>query len=66
MSMIKKTELKKLNKEQTEQKIHDMEKVLLELYGEGKPEKAKSVKKSVAALKFHLSELHRNAAAKSG
>ncbi len=59
MGLIKKTDLKKLTKVQAEQKVLEMEKALLELYGEGKAEKSKSVKKTIAALKFHIGGFER-------
>ncbi len=62
MALIKKLEMKKLSKVQAEQKVLEMERIMLELHGEGKMEKSKSVKKTIAALKFHIGELARKTA----
>ena len=59
MATIKKTEIKKLTKEATEKKLNELETVLLELEGEGKAEKKKPVKKAIAKLKTHLTELEK-------
>lgn len=51
MSVIKKTELDSMNDAEKANKIADLEKAILELRGESKKEKIKSLKKAIARLK---------------
>ena len=54
MATLRANDVRKLSKEQSIAKISEMEKLLLELEGEGRQEKKKSVKKAIARLKTHL------------
>ncbi len=59
MAVLKKSDIKKLTKEAAEKKVYELETALLELKGEGKAEKRKSLKKAIAKLKTHLTELEK-------
>lgn len=54
MAIIKKSELKNMSKTDIEKKIFELEKAMLELEGEGKKEKIKALKKTIAKLKTIL------------
>ncbi len=64
MAAIRKNELRKMSPKEAEAKIVQLERVLLELEGEGKHEKKKPVKKGIAKLKTLLSMSRIAAAAK--
>ena len=55
--MIKMNDLRKLSKPDVEKKLKEIERSLLEIEGEGKVEKRKSLKKSRARILTYLSEL---------
>jgi ribosomal protein L29 len=48
---MKKSDIQKLTPKEREAKIAELEKAILELKGEGKPEKVKPLRKAIAALK---------------
>lgn len=54
MAIIKKNELKGMTKLEAEKKIAEIERAILELQGEGKKEKTKVLKKTIAQLKTIL------------
>ncbi len=56
MAAIKKSELQKMSAKELEMKIIDFEKAILELRGEGKPDKARPLKKAIARMKTRLSQ----------
>jgi ribosomal protein L29 len=60
VAVIKKSDIKKLTKEEIEKKIAELETALLELEGEGKREKKKPVKKAIARLKTRLTEIEKS------
>lgn len=55
MAIVRKNEMKKMTTKETEAKIADLQRTLLELEGEGKHEKKKPVKKAIAKLLTKLS-----------
>lgn len=57
MAVIKNQDIKKMTKELADKKIHELESILLELEGEGKREKLKPVKKTIARIKTHIRQL---------
>ncbi len=59
MGVLKKTEIRKLTKEQAEKKVKELEVILLELEGEGKREKKKPVKKAIAQLMTYITTLEK-------
>lgn len=66
MAVIKKNDIKKLlTKEAVEKKLNEIEMALLELEGEGKAEKRKPLKKAIARLKTHITELEKGITHKS-
>lgn len=48
---MKRSELDKLSPAEREAKVADLEKAILELRGEGRTEKVKALRKTIAALK---------------
>ncbi|MEM3422545.1 MAG: 50S ribosomal protein L29 [Candidatus Bilamarchaeaceae archaeon] len=56
MAIIKKNELKNMTKQEAEKKIAELEKAILEARGEGKKEKTKALKKTIAQLKTILNK----------
>jgi ribosomal protein L29 len=56
MAIIKKNDLSKMTAEEATKKITELNRVLLELEGEGKKEKRKPVKKAIAQLKTILTQ----------
>ncbi len=48
---IKKKERKEISKAEAEKKLMEIERTLLEAYGEGRKEKTKALKKTIAQLK---------------
>ncbi len=48
---MKKSDIQKLNAKETEAKIAELEKAILEIRGEGRFEKVKSLRKQIARLK---------------
>lgn len=59
MAAIKAKDMRKLTKEQASQKLTELGNVLIQLEGEGKREKKKTVRKGIARLKTYLGELER-------
>ena len=55
--MLKMPDIRKLSKPDLEKKLIELENVMLELAGEGKKEKTKSVRKAIARLKTYMHEL---------
>jgi len=51
MAIIRKSEMEKLNDTQRLAKIVELERAILEMYGEGRKDKIKPLKKAIAALK---------------
>jgi ribosomal protein L29 len=51
MAVIRKSELRNMSPLEREKKLAELEKVLLELCGEGRRDKAKPVRKAIAKLK---------------
>jgi ribosomal protein L29 len=51
MAVIRKSELQKMNDAEKAAKIAELERAVLELRGEGRGDKAKSLKKAIARLK---------------
>ena len=51
MAAIKKSELKKLNQEEIEKKISELERAMLELHGEGRKDKTRPLRTAIAQLK---------------
>jgi len=51
MAVIKKSEMEKLNDAQKVAKIAELERAILEMYGEGRRDKVKPLKKAIASLK---------------
>lgn len=51
MAVIKKTDLEKLTPEEKVAKIAELEKLILELHGEGSLNKVKPLRKAIAQLK---------------
>ncbi|MEM2909366.1 MAG: hypothetical protein QXT05_02025 [Candidatus Bilamarchaeaceae archaeon] len=51
MAIIKKDELKKMTKKDAEKKIEELERALLETEGEGKKERRRLLRKTIAQLK---------------
>ncbi len=56
MAMAKKKDLNKMTEKELREKLAEMEKVSLELRGEGKKELMKPVKKTIARIKTILSQ----------
>ena len=54
MAVIKKSVLQKMSAKESEAKVVELQRALLELEGEGKREKKKPVKKAIAKLKTRL------------
>lgn len=54
MAVLKNKDIKKLSRQQALEKLVEMEKVMLEIGGEGKTEKRKPVKQAIARLKAYL------------
>jgi ribosomal protein L29 len=48
--LMKKSEISKLSPKEKEAKIAEMQKAILELRGEGRTEKVKTLKKTIASL----------------
>jgi ribosomal protein L29 len=57
MAAIKKNEISKLSKAELEAKLDALERSMLELRGEGRYDKVKSVRHAVAAIKTKLNML---------
>lgn len=55
MATIRKSELKKMSHTEISKKIMELEKSLLELRAEGRVEKTKSIRKTIARLKTLMS-----------
>ncbi len=55
--VLKMPDIRKLNMEDAQKKLGELEVAMLELAGEGKMEKRKPVKKAIARLKTYISEL---------
>lgn len=51
MAVIKKSDMEKLNDAQKLAKIAELERAILEMYGEGRRDKVKPLKKAIASLK---------------
>lgn len=56
MAVIKRTELEKLDDAGRSAKISELERAILELMGEGRKDKTKSLRKAIAKLKTPLSK----------
>ena len=54
---LKMNEVKKLSMQQAVEKLQELEKSMLELMGEGKREKQRSVKQAIARVKTHIHQL---------
>lgn len=61
MAAIKKSDIKKLSKADAEKKIAELEVGLLELEGEGRKEKRKPLRRAIAKLKTHITQLEKKA-----
>ncbi|NYZ77199.1 hypothetical protein H0O02_02695 [Candidatus Micrarchaeota archaeon] len=57
MAVIKKNELKEMSAKAAQAKIADLEKAILELHGEGKREKVKPLRRTIAKLKTHIGQV---------
>ena len=58
MAIIKKKELKSLPKKELEKKLEEMERMAIELRGEGRHESLASVRKTISRIKTYLSHQH--------
>lgn len=54
MAVLRMPDIRKLSKADAEKKLEEMHRLMLELAGEGKPEKTKPVRKAIARLKLYL------------
>ena len=57
MAVLKNNDVKKLSEQQAIEKLAELEKSMLELYGEGKREKLKPMKQAIARLKTRIHQL---------
>lgn len=57
MALLRMKEITKFTLKQAQEKMVELERSLLELAAEGKAEKKKSVKKAIARLLVHISQL---------
>lgn len=60
MAVLRMPDIRKLSAADAQKKLSEMERVLLELMGQGKRDKTRPVKKAIARLKTVLHEFSRN------
>ena len=58
MAVLRPNDIKKFTKEQAVLKLDELDRVMLELEGEGKREKKKAVRKAIARLKTYIHMLN--------
>jgi ribosomal protein L29 len=56
MAIIKKNEIAKMSIEEANKRIGELEKAALENEGEGRKEKCKTIRKTIAKLKTHITK----------